>query len=130
YLEDMAQDYDSLKYFVDIHRDSLPYNRTTTTINDKKYAQILFVVGQDHPRYQENLQFAKAINSLIDQKYEGLSKGILEKGGEYTNGIYNQDFATTVLLIECGGQDNTYEEISNTAAVIAEVLSEYISQNE
>ncbi|MGL4335488.1 MAG: stage II sporulation protein P [Turicibacter sp.] len=129
YLEDTAMEYESLGYFVDVHRDSVGHNKTTTEINGKSYAKILFVVGQDHPGYKQNLQFAKAIDTLLNMNYPGLSKGIMEKGGEYTNGIYNQDFAPTVICLEVGGVDNTQEELANTAAVIAEVLNEYIQSN-
>ena len=43
-LEKMNK-YDSLKYFIDIHRDSVNRNSTTVTINNKTYAKILFVIG-------------------------------------------------------------------------------------
>ena len=127
YLESTATEYNTLKYFIDIHRDSLNYNRTTTTIDGKSYAKLLLVVGQDHQRYKENLAFANEINNLFNMYYPGLSKGIIEKGGEYTNGIYNQDFATTLLLMEVGGVDNTYEELCNTAEAIAKVMTQYIT---
>lgn len=127
YLESTTNEYDTLKYFIDIHRDSLNYNRTTTTIDGKSYAKLLLVVGQDHQRYKENLAFANEINNLFNMYYPGLSKGIIEKGGEYTNGIYNQDFATTLLLLEVGGVDNTYEELCNTSEAIAKVMTQYIT---
>ena len=47
-------------------------------------------------------------------------------GGVGYNGVYNQDFATTMILIEVGGEYNTYEEVKNSAEAVANVLSEYI----
>lgn len=130
YLESTATEYETLKYFIDIHRDSVSYNRTTTTIEGKSYAQVLLVVGQDHPRYKENLAFANEINNLLNMYYKGLSKGIIEKGGEYVDGVYNQDFATTLLLMEVGGVDNTYEELCNTAEAIANVITQYMTNHQ
>ena len=54
-LEKMNK-YDSLKYFIDIHRDSVNRNSTTVTINNKTYAKILFVIGLEHKNYEYNLE--------------------------------------------------------------------------
>ena len=40
--------YNTLKYFIDIHRDSVSKEVATININNKNYARILFVVGLEH----------------------------------------------------------------------------------
>lgn len=116
----------SLKYFIDIHRDSLTKDKTTLVHNNKKYAKIMFVVGIEHNNYKKNLELASDLNYKINMKLPGISRGISKKGGRNVNGIYNQDLSQNALLIEVGGIENTIEEIYNTMEVIALVLSETI----
>lgn len=130
HLEDMASQHETLSYFIDFHRDSISHEQSVITINDKTYAKVMFVLGTDNERYKENLKIIEELNVLLNEKYPGLSRGIRENGGVGYNGVYNQDFATTMLLIEVGGEYNTYEEVSNSAQAIADVLAEYIKRNE
>ncbi len=130
YLEDVKNTYPSLKYFVDIHRDSLKKDRTSITINEKKYAKLLFLIGLEHNNYQANLTLTEQINNKINELYPGLSKGIYKKGGPGVNGIYNQDFSPNTILIEIGGAENTVEEVMNTSLAISHIISEVIKINE
>ena len=68
--------YDSLKYFIDIHRDSVGRSSTTTNIGGKDYAKVLFVVGLEHNNYKDNLKTAEDINYLVNKYYPKLSKGM------------------------------------------------------
>lgn len=129
-LEQAKNNYPSLKYFIDVHRDSLPKERTTVTIDNKNYASILFLIGLENPSYQENLSFTEKINEKLNEKYPSLSKGIYKKEGEGVNGVYNQDFSPYTILVEMGGPDNTIDEVLNTSLAFAECFLEVISENE
>ena len=50
-ITEKKQTYSSLKYFIDLHRDSISKELSTVTINNKNYAKVLFVVGQDHQNW-------------------------------------------------------------------------------
>ena len=126
FMLDKKNTYDSLVYYIDIHRDSIKKEASTITINNKKYAKILFVVGLENKNYQKNLTLATNINNLFNKYYKGLSRGILKKEGQNVNGIYNQDISPNAMLIEVGGVDNNIEEVLNTINAISEVLSIYI----
>lgn len=125
-MEEKKNKYSTLKYFIDIHRDSVPKNYTTAVIGDKSYAKILFVVGKDHASWESNNNLATSLNNLIAKYYPGLSRGIMQKTGANVNGIYNQDFSPNTLLIETGGVDNTIEEVYNTMNALADILNKYI----
>lgn len=125
-MEEAKKENSSLKYFIDLHRDSVGKKISTVTINNKKYAKVLFIVGLENPNYQENLQTIEKINSMIDLKYPNLSRGIYKKKGKGVNGVYNQDFSSNTILIEVGGEENTIDEVYNTALVISNILTEYI----
>lgn len=124
-LEKMNK-YDSLKYFIDIHRDSVNRNSTTVTINNKNYAKILFVVGLEHKNYEYNLEVTNKLNDLIKETYPSLTKGIYKKSGKGVDGIYNQDVDKNCILIEIGGVDNTIEEVYNTLEVLSNVLTKFV----
>lgn len=128
-LEQAKKDNQSLVYFIDLHRDSISYDKTTITINNKKYAKILFLLGLENPNYLENKKVISKMHEMINEKYPGLSKGIYEKKGKGVNGVYNQDFSKNCILIEVGGKDNTIDEVNNTIEVIANTLYTYIGDN-
>ena len=80
-LEDAYKNNNTLEYFIDIHRDSLTHDKTYININGKDYAKILFVVGLENQYYERNLELIEKINYKLNEQYNGLSKGILKKGG-------------------------------------------------
>ncbi len=129
YLEDTYKNNNSLKFFIDLHRDSSLKSKTTTTIDGKDYARVMFLVGLEHDNYNANLKVATNINDLIKNKYPNLTRGIYKKSGPGVNGIYNQDFNSNCILIELGGQYNTMLEVSNTIEVLAKILYDYIGAN-
>lgn len=130
YMIDTKNKYDSIKYYIDLHRDSIKKDASTVVINKKKYAKTLFVVGLENPTYQANLEMATRFDRLLKKHYPGLSRGILKKQGSGVNGVYNQDLSPQALLIEVGGIDNNIEEVLNTITAFAHVFYEYVVQYE
>ncbi len=125
-LQDAMEKNQSLKYFIDLHRDSMSHEITTTTIDGKSYAKVLFVIGKDHANYEQNLRFANAINDYIKNINPALTRGISLKGGSGVNGIYNQDLSPNAILIELGGQYNNITEINNTITVLSKAIHSYV----
>ncbi len=126
YLLDAVNKYPSLDLMIDLHRDSINRNLSTVEINGKSYAKVLFVVGLEHNNYELNLNLASIFNEMIKSKYPGLSRGIIKKSGAGVNGIYNQDVSGNIILIECGGLENSIEEVMNTIEVLSNVIYEYL----
>jgi stage II sporulation protein P len=127
-LKKIIKENPSIKIFIDLHRDSVKKNSSTTTINDKEYAKILFVIGKEHENYQKNLEYTDSINNIILKKYPQLTKGILQKEGKGVNGIYNQDLKTNIILMEVGAHENTKEEVINTLDIMATIIKEKINE--
>ncbi len=123
---DNINKYSSLKYFIDLHRDSVSKSVSTVTINGKNYAKILFVLGLEHSNYQKNLDNMNKINTICEKYYPGLSRGIYKKQGSGVNGIYNQDINENVILIELGAVENNIDEVFNTVEALANILNYYI----
>lgn len=128
YLKPVVVANKSIKLFIDLHRDSAPYDTTTVTIDDKKYAKVMFVIGKEYDTYQNNLAIVTKINDKINAKYPSLSRGILQKEGKGVNGVYNQDLDSRIILIELGGDKNNLKEVINTIDVLNVILGEYINE--
>ena len=123
YMKDELKKYD-YEILIDLHRDSTKYKYTLYENNDKKYARIMFVLGQNYKTYKENEKFVQDLNDRINKKYKGISRGVYIK----KNSRFNQDLSTRAILLELGGVDNTLEEINNTLEVFASVLNDYINE--
>jgi len=89
------------------------------------YAKIFFVLGESHPHYSRNEQFAMDFNQRIKEKYPNLTRGIVRKSKQDGNGVYNQDLSPNSILIEIGGPENTLDELYRTADLLAEIFAEY-----
>ncbi len=129
FILDKKNRYPSIKYFVDIHRDSVSKDSSTTVINGKSYAKILFVVGLEHNNYKSNLEIAERVNDISNEYYPGLSKGILKKCGEGVDGVYNQDISPNSMLIEVGGVYNNIDEVLNTTEAISDILGYFVGDS-
>lgn len=127
FILDKKNKYSTLKYYIDIHRDSVSKNVTSVNIGGKDYARILFVVGLEHDNYKDNLKLAEDMDSLFNKYYKGLSRGVYKKEGALVDGIYNQDISSNAMLIELGGVDNNIDEVLNTTEAIANILYYYIN---
>lgn len=128
FLNDSIKKNPSLKFFIDIHRDSVDKDISTIKINNKTYARVLFILGLENKKYKENQKMIQYINDKIDKEYPKLSRGIYKKEGKGVNGVYNQDFSPNCILIEFGGEENTIEEVNNSVEVLGKIISEYIGE--
>lgn len=124
YITDLKNKY-NFKIYIDLHRDSVKYNATLYTKNNKKYAKILFVLGKKNKNYKNNLKFINYINDKLNKDYKGLSRGILYRD----DARFNQDISDNAILLELGGVDNTIEELNNTLYILANILKEYLNEN-
>lgn len=124
-VEEALQQNEHIQYLFDIHRDSLPKDKTTIEIDDEQYAKVLFVIGAENASYEKNLKLATDLHYLIEEEYPGLSKGVITKEGAGTNGVFNQDLSENALLIEVGGYENHLDELYRTIDVVADLFAQY-----
>ena len=128
YLLENINKYDSIKLYLDVHRDAISHEYSTVNIDGVDCAKIMFVVGKEHDNYLKNLENTKLLNEMIKDKYPTLTRGVLEKEGAGVNGIYNQDLASNIMLIELGGNYNNISEVANTIDLIIPIIGDYINE--
>jgi len=122
YLKEKKKKYKTLKYYFDIHRDSVKGEYSRVTINNKSYAKVMFLVGKNHSKYKENVKNIKIMEEYLNKHY----KGILRNTYYQPLYAYNQDYSNTMFLIEVGGVDNTLEELYNSSKALADAISYYV----
>ncbi len=128
FLLDVMEKYDSIRLFIDVHRDAVSHEVSTVNINNMDCAKIMFVVGREHDNFLNNLENMTYLNNMIKEKYPSLTRGVLEKEGKNVNGIYNQDLGSNIMLIEIGGNYNNIEEVLNTVDLITPIIGDYINE--
>lgn len=126
FMNQTIEKHKDLGLLIDLHRDAIKKDASTVTINGKNYAKVLFVIGLNNPNYVKNEEVASKINTLLNQFYPGVSRGLLHKQGSGVNGVYNQDVHPKAILIECGGYENTIDEVSNTIEALSEIILKYL----
>ena len=128
-LESAVEDTPSLTYYFDLQISDYEREATTALIDDVSYAKILFVVGTDNSKYEENQRFAVQLNEILESISPTLSRGVSLRGGAGYQGVYNQDFSPYAMLIQVGGVHNTIDEVNRSLKILAEVLASYIKED-
>lgn len=129
FISNAKEKYKSLKYFIDLHRDSINKDLSTIEINGKNYARILFVLGITNANYEKNKIMMDRLNEIINEEYPKLSRGIYEVDIPDWPEIYNQDMDDNAILIELGAKDNTMNEVLNSIDVLSKSLKRYIVED-
>ncbi|MCW3489313.1 stage II sporulation protein P [Dethiobacter alkaliphilus] len=104
---------------IDLHRDGVARNVTTTEIDGQSVGRILFVVGSRHPEWQENNRKAQFLHKQLEEMAPGISRGVRERPL-----VYNQHVHPGSLLIEVGGHENSLEEARRALPYLARALAE------
>ena len=113
---------------IDLHRDSLDKKAVTLTNKNKSYSKILFVIGGENKNYKYNYKIANEINNRIKKKYPKLTRGIIIKSGKGVDGVYNQDLAHNIILIEIGSDKSSFNEVKNTIDLIVPIIGDYLNE--
>jgi len=122
----------SLKLIFDVHRDSLPKEKTTRVINGENYASVYFITGAgNNPHADKNNAMLKKLSEdYMAKMYPGLSRGVWMKNSTQYDTRYNQDLSPNMGLIEIGGPGNTLDEVKRTAEAVANVVAAYLKDLE
>ncbi len=119
--------YPSIKIVLDLHRDAVTAEdgkaKLVTTINGKKAAQIMLVMGSQtggitgHPNWKENLSLAFKLQQTVEKKYPTIARPVMLASKKY-----NQSLSKGSLLIEFGTDVNTLDEACYSAELVGDSL--------
>lgn len=126
-IKEYLEKYPSIKYIIDIHRDSLQgaNGDKTKTLASKieGSAQVMLVNGVSFDGWESNLSLALKYKKAMDESYPSLSRPIYLREAKY-----NLDMTKASLLLEVGTCANTFLEAEKAARLAAECLAIVIKQ--
>ncbi len=117
-IEEILKRNPQIEIVVDLHRDGISREITTTILEGQSTARLLFVVGTRHEGWNNNLRFSLFLQGYLEQKYPGLCRGTRKQAF-----IYNQHLHPRSILVEVGGHENNREEVLRAIPYLAEALA-------
>lgn len=136
-VREVLEEYPSIKVVIDLHRDGVGEStRLVTEIDGKETAQLMLLNGLcrtaangpieylQNPYLTENLAFSFKIQAKAAQYYPDLMRRIYLRSYQY-----NLHILPRSLLVECGAQTNTVEEVQNAMPLLADLLYLVLSGN-
>lgn len=102
---------------IDVHRDATPADMYRTEVDGKPMTKVRLVVGRQNHNREANLQYAKEIKAIADERFPGLIEGIF-----HARGNYNQDVGPRTILLEFGTHETSLEEAEASAQLMAQVI--------
>lgn len=133
-VSDYLNMYPSIRYVVDIHRDSVINTdgtkiSPTAEIDGRPAAQVMILVGSDdkglsHPKWEQNLTLAVKLQKRLVDKYPNLSRPVNIRGGRF-----NQQLSPGMLLLEIGSCGNTLAQAEYSARLVASEYGDMIKEN-
>lgn len=110
--------------YIDLHRDAYVEGDTiaVTAASGEEMAPLMLLIGNGNgfdvkPWYAQNLRFAQALESRINDVEPGLCKPVLVKDGRY-----NQNIGVFSILIEVGHNRNTLLQACNSVHPLAKAI--------
>ncbi len=127
--------YPEIEIVLDIHRDYIKRDDgslvkpTIMMNNEKKAAQIMFVIGTDnmgleHPNWRHNLSFAAKIQNQLNQMQPGLCRSI-----NIRTERFNQHVTPGSMIIEVGTGVNTIQEARISGQLIGKAIASVLKTN-
>ena len=131
-LEQRMQAGEQYDLYLDLHRDALASASTikrTVSIGGEEVARFMVLVGKgttggyaDKPNWEANLALAQRMTDALNAQYSQLARDVKIKTGRF-----NQHVADGCLLIECGMNFNTLEEVLAGIPYLAEAIAQTLT---
>lgn len=137
-VKKILEKHPSIQVVIDLHRDGTEgTERIVTEVDGKKMAKLMFFNGISYsntsgeithlpnPNLETNLAMSLRLKLLADQYYPDFTKKIFLK-----NYRFNMHLVPKYMLIECGDNNNTYEDVENAMEPLAQLLNCVLSVDE
>lgn len=117
--------------YIDLHRDAVASTATlrrTVNIGGTDVARFMVLVGKgttggytEKPNWEANLRIAQAITDAMNAQCDNFARDVKVKTGRF-----NQHVADCCVLIECGMNTNTLEQVLAGVPYLAEAIAEVL----
>lgn len=117
--------------YIDLHRDAVGADSTlkrTVSVGGETVARFMVLVGKgqayaDKPDWQANYAVAEQITQSMNRQVDGICRPVKVKTGRF-----NQHIAPRCVLIECGLNYNTLDEVLRGVPYLAQAIVETLTQ--
>lgn len=134
-LEERAARGETYDLYIDLHRDAIASNSTlikTVNVGGEKIARFMVLIGKGtgegfdvKPDWEANCAFAQCITNSLNGQVDNLCREVKIKTGRF-----NQHIAPQCVLIECGNNYNTLEEVLNGVPYLAQSIVDALNQGQ
>ena len=132
-LEERAAAGEEYDLYIDLHRDALSASSTirrTVSIAGTDCARFMVLVGKGttggytvKPDWEANLLIAQRITSSLNGQHDGLARDVKIKTGRF-----NQHVADRCILIECGVNTNTLQQVLSGIPYLAQAIADALAE--
>lgn len=132
-LENRLSAGETYDLYIDLHRDAIASTSTirrTVNIGGEEVARFMVLVGkgttggyQEKPDFAANQAIADKLTAHLEEQCEGLSRDVKVRTGRF-----NQHIAPCCILIECGTNENTLEQVLCGVPYLAQAISDTLEE--
>lgn len=130
-LEQRLTQGESYDLYIDLHRDAVGSASTlkrTVSVGGEEVARFMVLVGKgqaydEKPDWQANYALAEGITQSMNRQVDGLCRPVKVKTGRF-----NQHIAPCCVLVECGLNYNTLEQVLRGVPYLAQAIVEVLAQ--
>lgn len=133
-IKQWLSDYPSIKFVIDLHRDSIFDSdgnnvKPITEIDGESVAQIMVVTGTDqgtvsHPNWKNNLTFSAYLQQKLCELYPTLARPV-----NVRTSAFNQQLTSGSILLEVGSCGNTIDEAERAIILFARAYADVLKEN-
>lgn len=131
-LEKRKADGEIYDLYLDVHRDAISSKSTikrTVSVGGEDVARFMVLVGKgsssaytEKPDWEANYEIAKMITASLNLQCDTLARDIKVKTGRF-----NQHIADRCVLLECGHNENTLEEVLCGVPYLAQAIADALT---
>ena len=131
-LEARKQAGEQYDLYIDLHRDAIASSSTikrTVSVGGTEIARFMVLIGQgttggyaEKPDWLMNKRIADQITASLNTQIDGLARDVKVKTGRF-----NQHVDDCCVLIECGTNWNTLQEVLNGIPYLAQAIKDALA---
>lgn len=131
-LESRKANGESYDLYIDLHRDAISSSSTikrTVNIGGEEIARFMVLIGKgttggytESPDWEANYAIAQCITDQLNEQCENMARNVKVKSGRF-----NQHIDDCCVLIECGMNTNTLEEVLAGVPYLANAIANTLS---
>jgi len=130
-LEERQAAGETYDMYIDLHRDAVASAssiKRTVNVAGAELARFMVLVGKGQgyevkPDWQANFSVAEKLTQSLNRQAEGICRDVKVKTGRF-----NQHIAPCCVLIECGLNYNTLEQVLNGIPYLAQAICDTLTQ--